>query len=72
MRKISKNPVLLVGMLLLAASIVFLLGYMVHLSYFRKAEFGWIIITFLAGLMTIAFGYYGDYQKRKKVHSKVR
>ncbi|MBC2256068.1 hypothetical protein HCB46_11495 [Listeria ivanovii] len=72
MRKISKNPVLLVGMLLLAASIVFLLGYLVHLSYFRKTEFGWIIITLLAGVMTLAFGYYGDYQKRKKAHSKVR
>ncbi|CAM2361175.1 hypothetical protein [Listeria seeligeri] len=72
MRKIGKNPVLLVGAILFASSLVFFLGYAINLAYFRKTELGWIIITFFAGVMTLAFGYYGDYQKRKKASSKVR
>ncbi|MBC6295994.1 hypothetical protein HCJ45_02490 [Listeria sp. FSL L7-1517] len=72
MHKIVKNPVLLVGAILVTASLVFFLGYAVKVSYFRATEFGWIITTFVAGALTLIFGYYGDYQKRKKARSKVR
>ncbi|MBC1805425.1 hypothetical protein HCB33_00450 [Listeria sp. FSL L7-0233] len=72
MRKIMKKPVLLVGWLLLAASLVSLVGYATHMPYFRDAELGWIITTLIAGLMTLVFGYVGDYLEKKKARSKVR
>lgn len=72
MRKIWKNPVLVVALLLLAASVVSLLGYAAHMPYFRDSELGWIITSLIAGLMTLIFSYIGDYLERKKARSKVR
>ncbi|MBF2514365.1 hypothetical protein IA833_08165 [Listeria marthii] len=72
MHKIWKKPVLVVGLLLLAASLLFLLGYVAHLPYFRDSEIGWIITTLVAGIITLFFVFFNDYLEKKKARSKVR
>ncbi|MBC2329735.1 hypothetical protein [Listeria swaminathanii] len=72
MRKILKKPVFVVGLLLLAASLLFLLGYVAHVPYFRDSEIGWIITTLVAGIITLFFAFFNDYLEKKKARSKVR
>ncbi|EAL07926.1 conserved hypothetical protein [Listeria monocytogenes str. 4b H7858] len=56
MREIIKKPVIVVGLFLLVASLVFLLGYVTDLPYFRDSELGWIWTTMIAGIVTLFFG----------------
>ncbi|EHU6363541.1 hypothetical protein K2Q56_001154 [Listeria monocytogenes] len=72
MRKIMKKPVIVVGLFLLLASLVFLLGYVTDLPYFRDSELGWICTTMIAGIVTLFFGYFHDFLEKKKARSKVR
>lgn len=72
MRKIMKKPVIVVGLFLLVVSLVFLLGYVMDLPYFRNSELGWIWTTMIAGIVTLFFGYFRDFLEKKKVRSKVR
>ncbi|EOI6975758.1 hypothetical protein ACMVKW_002129 [Listeria monocytogenes] len=72
MRKIMKKPVIVVGLFLLVVSLVFLLGYVMDLPYFRDSELGWIWTTMIAGIVTLFFGYFCDFLEKKKVRSKVR
>ncbi|HBI6068548.1 TPA: hypothetical protein K8E36_000946 [Listeria monocytogenes] len=72
MREIIKKPVIVVGLFLLVASLVFLLGYVTDLPYFRDSELGWIWTTMIAGIVTLFFGYFHDFLEKKKERSKVR
>ncbi|EAC2402039.1 hypothetical protein AOU52_04975 [Listeria monocytogenes] len=72
MRKIMKKPVIVVGLFLLLASLVFLLGYVTDLPYFRDSELGWIWTTMIAGIVTLFFGYFHNFLEKKKARSKVR
>ncbi|ACK39301.1 conserved hypothetical protein [Listeria monocytogenes HCC23] len=54
------------------ASLVFLLGYVTDLPYFRDSELGWIWTTMIAGIVTLFFGYFHDFLEKKKARSKVR
>ncbi|EAD0692860.1 hypothetical protein EDX87_09145 [Listeria monocytogenes] len=72
MRKIMKKPVIVVGLFLLLVSLVFLLGYVTDLPYFRDSELGWIWTTMIAGIVTLFFGYFHDFLEKKKARSKVR
>ncbi|EKZ3556474.1 hypothetical protein Q5R52_000091 [Listeria monocytogenes] len=72
MREIIKKPVIVVGLFLLVASLVFLLGYVTDLPYFRDSELGWIWTAMIAGIVTLFFGYFHDFLEKKKARSKVR
>ncbi|EZH70958.1 hypothetical protein T283_05825 [Listeria monocytogenes N53-1] len=72
MHKIMKKPVFVVGMLLLVASLVFLLGYATSMPYFRDSEIDWIWTTLIAGIITLFFTFFNDFLEKKKARSKVR
>ncbi|HAB0008898.1 TPA_asm: hypothetical protein GIN74_05790 [Listeria monocytogenes] len=72
MHKIMKKPVFVVGMMLLVASLVFLLGYATSMPYFRDSELGWIWTTLIAGIITLFFIFFNDFLEKKKARSKVR
>ncbi|EOZ3180765.1 hypothetical protein ACQLX4_000681 [Listeria monocytogenes] len=72
MHKIMKKPVFVVGMLLLVASLVFLLGYATSMPYFRDSEIGWIWTTLIAEIITLFFTFFNDFLEKKKARSKVR
>lgn len=61
MREIIKKPVIVVGLFLLVASLVFLLGYVTDLPYFRDSELGWIWTTMILWDRDIIFGYFHDF-----------
>lgn len=67
-----KKPVFVVGMMLLVASLVFLLGYATSMPYFRDSELGWIWTTLIAGIITLFFIFFNDFLEKKKARSKVR
>ncbi|WP_099770764.1 hypothetical protein [Listeria monocytogenes] len=72
MHKIMKKPVFVDGMLLLVASLVFLLGYATSMPYFRDSEIGWIWTTLIAGIITLFFTFFNDFLEKKKARSNVR
>lgn len=65
MREIIKKPVIVVGLFLLVASLVFLLGYVTDLPYFRDSELGWIWTTMIAGIVTLFSGISTIFRKEK-------
>ncbi len=57
---------------MLVSALVFLFGYLLHIPYFKETELGWILTTFIGGVLVLIFGFVWSWKDRVNAKKRLR
>ncbi|WP_099221327.1 hypothetical protein [Listeria costaricensis] len=72
LKKQWKQPLFVVGYLMLAAGVMFAAGTILQIGYFEKTGWGWIITTLVSGMLILGFAFSNAYKYERKKQERIR